>query len=557
MTQDTWTAGSGDWADAANWSLGAPPGPADQADFAPNGTYTVTGGGAVAGVLLDAGVVTLAGTITQAGDAGLFLAALGAAQLTVAATGTLAGGALALGQGSVLTVDGVLSVSGGTADTVVVGNGQQTGWTDTGTVVVHDFTLEGGAGFAGDVALSDGGVFTQGDFVHDAAATLTVLASATITDTPPPPVAPVTPLDSVMAPPPPLGISRMAIQIASAAGVLSLSGLARHELDGPISGAGALAITNASDSIGGANTYAGGTTLAQATITAMGADPFGSGPIQLQGGSDLTFQDSTGIAPASGPVFSQAGANTVQAGAGQLVGVTAAGSTLTFVGGAGACTAFGGAGVLDASLGSGGGVLVGGSSGQDHLVGGAGPSTLFGGAAGGGLGNQDDFNGASTSRVVMVAAGGNTTLAGGGNSAGNLMFAAATSTTTVQEAPVSFGGLGYGFLGQDTVVGGAGALVVQPDGASLDVFAGAGMLTLAFDAASGVGLPPPGVTNVLGFEAGRDLIDLTGYGVDGVARVLATATHGGGNTELFLGDGTRIALFGVTDLTAASFVTRG
>ena len=62
-----------------------------------------------------------------------------------------------------------------------------------------------------------------------------------------------------------------------------------------------------------------------------------------------------------------------------------------------------------------------------------------------------------------------------------------------------------------------------------------------------------GTLAIIGFGA-SDLLHLGGYGSGAVAAVLAGASVAGGNTVLTLPDNTQVLLFGVTNLTAASFV---
>jgi len=97
------------------------------------------------------------------------------------------------------------------------------------------------------------------------------------------------------------------------------------------------------------------------------------------------------------------------------------------------------------------------------------------------------------------------------------------------------------------VTGAAADYIAAGSGAAL-VFAGSHDIFAAVNGQAG------GVLSIVGFAAGSDVLQLQGYGANAVANALASAVVGGGSTILTLSDATRMVLYGVTHLTAASFI---
>jgi hypothetical protein len=160
QTTDTWLGGTGDWSDAANWSLGEP-GTADNASFGAgtgiDATFTATDtvdtlldpANAGATLELDAGALTLLAGGTWAG---VF-------DLTNAAALAVAAGTLALG--GIAALDGAIS-GAGTID--ITGSAEAALLTLTGSAVLLDLGTIGvdGAltlGTAATLSIGAGGTF--------------------------------------------------------------------------------------------------------------------------------------------------------------------------------------------------------------------------------------------------------------------------------------------------------------------------------------------------------------------------------------------------------------
>jgi hypothetical protein len=203
-------------------------------------------------------------------------------------------------------------------------------------------------------------------------------------------------------------------------------------------------------------------------------------------------------------------------------------------------------------------MFFGGSAGGNILVSGDGASTLVGG----GTGDQLYANG--TASVILVAGAGNETLTGAGSTGGNvfyggsgndLMIAGGGNDTVVAGAGAQtiFGGNSSPTVilagsGQDVILAGASADYVEAGSGSALVFAGANDIFAAINGQAG------GELAIVGFNTSNDFIQLQGYASTVVATALAGATVAGGSTQLTLPDATKLVLYGVTNLTAASFI---
>ncbi len=206
--------------------------------------------------------------------------------------------------------------------------------------------------------------------------------------------------------------------------------------------------------------------------------------------------------------------------------VTFVGSTVT---GAGGATVLGGSAPLFISLGSGGGLVSGGSSGNNTLYGGTGSasSALFGG------GNGDVLVSRGSGSTLLVAGSGNETL-NGGTATGNTTFFTGTGSNLIG------GGVGNDYV----IVGSSGS-------ATIDGGAGADIVNFTNRGVGG------STANVLinGFRpAEGDRIQLTGFGTPSVAGGSAPTTQTPGGAQIVLSDGTRITFGGVSSISGSSFV---
>jgi Ca2+-binding RTX toxin-like protein len=102
--------------------------------------------------------------------------------------------------------------------------------------------------------------------------------------------------------------------------------------------------------------------------------------------------------------------------------------------------------------------------------------------------------------------------------------------------------------GQDVILAGASTDYVEAGSGSALVFAGANDIFAAINGQAG------GELAIVGFNPSNDFIRLQGYASTAVATALAGATIAGGSTQLTLPDATKLVLYGVTNLTAASFI---
>jgi hypothetical protein len=167
---------------------------------------------------------------------------------------------------------------------------------------------------------------------------------------------------------------------------------------------------------------------------------------------------------------------------------------------------------------------------------------------------------------MIYSGNGNSTLVGGagaslfGNGAGDAVLVAGGAGVTA-DASQDTGSVTVFGAANDAinVLGGDGSVTAIVNNSDATVYAGHGTMTvfsgagsLALDYVVGFG---GGVTDVVGFETTRDMINLFGYAGGTAQQALASETVAGGNTYLALSDNTRIDLFGVTNLTAANFTT--
>ena len=518
MADFSWSAaGGGDWNTAADWTQAAVPGAADTAvfDVGAANPYLVTGDAAIGAIAVVSDAVTFDGQLTVgtggiSGSQGAYVAIDGNAFVDDS-------GALAFAAGSTLEVDGLLVSDGGTLDTVLM-TGINSSWSDAATVTLSQLYVYGGASFAGNLVLNDGGSLTVDTGSTFGGGTMSLAGSGTI-----------------YVPDASGGLGGVfgfsdAIVTGAAGTSLVLAGDPTAVLDvsGAISGGANVFVSGGTVNLAAGNSYGGVTVVDSATLNLTGVDAAGAGPVFLQDAALNIAADSTGSA-GNLVVVGSGGADTVSASAGFNEVFAGSALSFNFQGGFGGSTVIGGSGVLTATAGAGGDVLFGGTSGLDLLTAGTGPTTLVGGAGG-------TLVAAGTGGDLLVAAGGNTTLNGGASTGGNLFFTQGSGATTIAAG-----------AGQNVVVAGGANSVIDSASGTLDIFLTGGTSALAFtNGASG------GLDVVTGFASG-DRISLSGYGANEAQAVLASAVVIGSATFLTLTDNTQISLFGFTGLTAANF----
>jgi len=509
--------GDGDWNSAQDWNPQSVPGGADIAIFATGDSgYTVTGNATIGAIQVNGDELTFAGTISEGtGGRSQFLTVQDGGQVTIGASGAVAGDDLALAAGTLLDVQGSLTDTGGVADLVIV-EGAGASMVNSGALVVNALYVQSGASFSGPVTLTDGGNITVDSDSSFNPGFMTLENSGLIY---------ATAADQSGGT---LTIGG-SIFLSNAGGVLNLASDPGVTLDisGDISGAGTLLVSGGTVELSGTNSYTGFTSVVDGTLQI--ATP-GSLPSSLVFLTDAAFVNEVSSSAYADTVVAGGSFDTVNALAGGVVVFAGAAGTLSFLGGATTSTVLGGSGVLDATGGAAGDLIYGGTSGRDVMYTGAGNSTLVGGAGASLFGN-----GAGNSVLV---AGGTNVLADASQDTGNVtVFCAAGDAISVA------GGAGT----LTAVVNDSNATIYGGHG-TMNVFGGSG--SLALDYVVGFG---GGTTNVLGFDASRDLISLIGYAQGTAAQVFDNETVSGGNTYLELPDSTRIDLFGVTNLTLANF----
>ncbi len=537
MATTSWIAGSGDWNTVSDWSDGVPT-PADMAIFTSNppgrGSYTVTGGGTVAGLNValsaDGSLPVLAGTY----DAGSFLLESATLELADAAMLSFASGTISsaklqidpgasLGNGPLTLNQAILA---GTANGLA---GTSATAPSLGTLP-NAITLAGSATFDGNVTVA--GALTGPGLLTVPAGTVRLGAATSL----------------------PGGL-----QIDPFPDYLTFGPAASVELAGVVGpvllGTGTLTLDP------------GATT---GTITA--AIRFGGAALTLADQSAAVFAGPYPLVVANGSGRSTV-VGAIDPGTNPYDEGPATFGTLTVTGGTGSVTVFGG---------SESGGFQGGSAGHNLLVGGAdlapyagghvqtpgqtsgyedppAPVTLVGGGDGDLLVSAGTDNGAPN---VLIAGAGAETLTGSGSTARAFFFdgtgadilalgSGYSVVTAGSGAETISGGAGTAAIfaggGADLILGGTGADYVQAGTGNATLFAGAGA-----DLVGAVRGQSGGSLVLSGFRVGTDRLDLQGYGSGRSG--IADSQVAGGSTALTLVDGTRITLLGVTNLGAGSFV---
>jgi fibronectin-binding autotransporter adhesin len=555
--------GDGDWNTPADWSSGTVPDASASVTFATgNFGYTVTGDATIGAITVDGDGVTFDGVITQdTGDASPFLTALDGGFVTLDANSFFDGGALDFTAGSFLDAQGLLLVNGGTADQMVVEGLSGTVVTSS-AIDLNGLYVNTGASFTGDVTLNDGGNITLDTSALFGGGSITLLGTGTIYE--------------ALAPGAGAGNAGIGDAVAIAAGgtlILASDPGVAFAVSGPITGAGGVLVNGGSVELTGVNSYTGSTSVENGTLIADGPGAVPGGLITLSDAALTTQPDSTGAVNFTDSVVGYGTSDTVNAIAGNLLVFAGGAGSFSFIGGAASDTVVGDAGALSVIGGSAGDLIYGGAgslnftggnftggSGGSTVIGAAGVVSATGGAAGdlifGGTSGQDIlYTGAGAATLVggagaqLYATGSaNSVLVDGANGSGGAVLSASASTGN----DTLFGGIAGT---SDTITSSAGTSAVVLNGGATelftagtaDVFAGAGVLTLAY-----VSGGPSGTTNVDGFNAATDQISLSGFAQGAAAQILASETITGGSTVLHIGND-QVVLFGVTNLTGANF----
>ena len=607
MAVTNWTASSGTWTVAGDWSAGVP-GVADTAAFddflgagtlAPGTTTTLDGSGetvsgaGVAGTLVVSDPVTFLGTIadvvgiiqqTPTAYGGTYKRdPVPAVVLSGAGAAWSSSTGLVLGTGASLDVANGAALSVGTA-AITLEAGSRLSLSDatvSGPVNLAGGTLSGSSTSVGGAQALGGSVQISG--------TGTILASSYYN------------YGSPYAARPPSFVLSGPVS----GGVLSVGGSTPVPASSPGAGTSVSASAVGTLVLSGADTLPSGIAVFEGeTLELASAGAAGGGPIAVQAGAALVVDAGAVVAQSittvNLPITSggsdaivinadasllifESNSTTASAGDnGYLVNTT----TLRFINGAGRSTVIGsnsdaaGSGVIDGGTGSvtvfgGRNQVMGGSAGNNLLVSTVGdPSvaTAFGPLIGQRLmgGGSGDLLVGDSGGDQLVAGAGNETLSSSGETEGSygfgtgaLIFGAggadvlaggALNDTIVagSGATTIYGGSGSNILdagsGADVIVtGGRGDYVQGGSGAST-VYAGLGSNTLVFLAGHG-----GGTELVNGFKVGTDRLALRGFGGGGTQAGVTSTQVVGGSTILTLADNTRITLAGVGSLGGASF----
>ena len=554
MAATTWTADSGDWNTASNWSGGVPTAGED-ALFPHLAQYdTVVGSGAAAsisvtGTGLVGPQVTFAGTHAVgsllAEGATVILSGLSALTFQSAVVESTAY------VGSVSLSGTAVAVSGNTPGILQVSAGATLG---TGTITLAGGELDAPAGMLANPVVLSVSPFVQVATQFDPSATQ----------------------PDVIA-----GFGTLSGAITGTA-ALQLGGG-----DGPSNGVTSFVLDNAGTFLpGGLRFDAEQVTLAGrltvgAVLAASGTLTLGAGVSVGAVTAATTGATLIEAAEQGLTVFAGVGLLDLGNGSGRstVIGAVTPGQTsptqdeqtefgtLSVSGGTGALTVFGG---------NSGGVIYGGTAGGNVIVAGAdlspyaqvvggrvvytnGVTPLFAQAVTiGGGGNGDLLVVAGTLDNVVAAAGGNETLTGAGASGSNVFFGGSGADVIAagggQDLVVAgagaetiSGGAGgtaiFAGAGSDVILGGAGADYVQAGAGAATLFAGTGAALIGVVAGQA-----GGSLLVSGFRVGTDHVAARGYAA------APTVASAGGNTVLGFSDHTRVTLLGVATLPGAAFV---
>ncbi len=555
MAGTTWTADSGDWNTASNWSGGVPTAGED-ALFPQLAQYdTVVGSGAAASI-----------SVTGTGLVG--------PQVTFA--GTHAVGALVV-EGATVVLSGLTAL---TFQSALV---ESTAYVDSvslsGTAVPVSGNTPGllQLAFPGDT-LGTGTITLAGGELDAPAG---VLAN--------PVVLSVSPFVQVAEQFDPSGTLP---DVIAGFGTLSgaITGTAALQLgggDGPSNGVTSFVLDNAGTFLPGGLRFFGeqvtlaGRATVGAVLAAAGTLTLGAGVSVGAVTAAVTGATLIQAAEQGLTVFAGVGLLDLQNGSGRstVIGAVAPGQTsptqeqetefgtLSVSGGTGALTVFGG---------NSGGTIYGGTAGGNVIVAGAdaspyarvvngqvvyvdrGPPLFLQAVTIGGGGNGDLLVATGTLDNVVAAAGGNETLTGAGASGSNVFFGGSGADVIVagggQDLVVAgagaetiSGGAGgtaiFAGAGSDVILGGEGAGYVQAGGGAATLFAGTGAELIGVVAGQA-----GGSLLVSGFRVGTDHVAARGYAA------APTVASAGGNTVLGFSDHTRVTLLGVATLPGAAFV---
>jgi len=270
------------------------------------------------------------------------------------------------------------------------------------------------------------------------------------------------------------------------------------------------------------------------TITGYGNDTIngGLGSTTIStgaGGSVVTL--STLATSTMQDIVTSGGGDTIWAGYGTVMVIDSStrgdmvfgqSAALTFINGSGASVLYAGCGTVLIQAGVGGGVFYAGTGGNSLLTAGSGKVVFYGGASG------DVLTAAGAANDTLIAGAGSESLLGG-TATGNLVM--------------------LGGSGNDIMTAGAGHTDFTV-GTGNDTITDRGLgdvITMIKGHAGGLDL-------VNNFRVGTDELALIGYSASSATNAInAQMSDGRGGTVLFLADGTRIDLVGITHATGAVF----
>lgn len=290
----------------------------------------------------------------------------------------------------------------------------------------------------------------------------------------------------------------------------------------------------------------------------------------LGGTGQINYQNGG----ASDTFVAGSGASTINTGAGGG-NYSATAPTLIDVGSGDATISAAGAGVSDTVFGGGNSLYFLNSSksvyvnqstaGTPTVVGGEGAATVYGGSSDG-LYFIDD-------QSIFIGGSGDSTVRGSGElfgGSGNNEIVASTSNTTLvggTNNSVMYGQAGdvmVGGSGADTMVAGGGSEQFFTGSGAVDAWLGNGITTVDLQSGYGSLNCQGGNTNFIAvngqggghytinnFVEGSDQVVASGFSAGQVSAAISSQMSGGGNSNLTLGDGTRITFAGLSNVTSS------
>ncbi|AHJ66091.1 Peptidase S8 family protein [Granulibacter bethesdensis CGDNIH4] len=337
-----------------------------------------------------------------------------------------------------------------------------------------------------------------------------------------------------------------------------------------VTGAVSSDLPNNRITINGVQTYVSTTTTApppdfhpsiNAFLSGDGNDTLTGGTDQLlapgRGDNTVYLVGKTGMVQSIGKdtITAFQGAATVQASGNAIIFSNT--SRLNFVGTGGASTIVAGAGPVSVTGGSAKVTVFGSSGGNDTMIGGSvGSNQLAANGTGTtifGKSGDSVLYGSNTGASTLITAGGNNTVFGG--SGGSTIFSNGSHDLIVmdQGASTLFGGQDAAIFTNSanaSIVGGTSSIAIGfGNGTSTAWSSGATDLFLFANGLAG------GNVTINNFQIGKDFIQLSGYGSNGIQTALDNAAHSESGLSMTLSDNTRITLTGIDTLDSDSFMT--